>query len=163
LEEGASLRLTSQSSLQVHPATKGAAASIDTTCVVANGARLECHWDPVIPFPDSRLDERVTVQLAPGASLYWSDAVMSGRQARGERWTFAALARELRIVRGNALEYLERYRIEPGAHSPEAAWVAGEANYLGTAIISGAPAADLHVDALQVRLAGIENVRAAVD
>ena len=55
------------------------------------GAHLSCEWDPMIPFPDARLDQQIDIDLADEATLFWSDAVMSGREARGERWRFSRL------------------------------------------------------------------------
>ena len=110
---GAHVRLTSQSALQVHPSPDGATTHLHSSYDVADGAHLHCHWRPLIPFAGARLEQRIEVKIAGGGYLYWSDALMSGRHAHGERWTFASLAHEIAVSRDGSLEYLERYRVQP--------------------------------------------------
>ena len=95
---GARVRLTSQSAMQVHPSPDGATAHLQSSYHVDDGADLHCHWHPLIPFADARIEQRIDVNIAGGGYLYWSDALMSGRHARGERWKFASLAHETRSV-----------------------------------------------------------------
>jgi urease accessory protein len=132
VESGARVRLSSQSATQVHANAAGALASLASTYRVENGGRLECEWDPVIPFPEAQLDQRIQIELAAGATLLWSDALMAGREARGERWRFSRLSHELRLLRAGALEYMERYRIAPGDVIPNQRWTADDACYFGT-------------------------------
>jgi urease accessory protein UreH len=130
---------------------------------VEDEATLTCHWDPLIPFSGSALDQRITVRLAPTAVLYWSDAFMSGRQGKGERWEFSSLAHELRVSRGGVLEYLERYRIEPGGRSAARPWVAADAAYFGTALVSGPAAAPALAEQLHHELAAAPGVTGSAD
>ena len=192
VEPGAKVRLTSQSAMQVHssnargappPLDRAAAledalssrgpqalfddpqarATIRSRYFVAGGAALTCLWDPMIPFPASRLDQRYEIRLEDGGRLIWSDAVMAGREARGERWQFASLAHELAVWRGSVLAYLERFRIEPEARAVSHPWVASDACYFGTTLVGqdgvdAAVAERLHVD-----LSQSPGVRAAAD
>jgi urease accessory protein UreH len=137
VERGASVRLASQSSLQAHPSPDRAAATMRTTVEVEDAAALICEWDPLIPFPGASLSQRFDVRLEAGAALYWSDAFMAGREGRGERWLFDVLEHELAVRRSGTLAYLERYRLEPGAHSPAAPWVASDACCFGSVLASG--------------------------
>jgi urease accessory protein UreH len=141
VQSGAQVRLTSQSATQIHANETGAVATIVSTYRVEEGAHLQCAWDPMIPFPDARLDQRISIELAAGATLVWSDALMAGREARGERWRFSRLAHELRLVRAGSLAYLERYAIEPGGSAPANRWTVGDACYFGTVLVVGAAAA----------------------
>jgi urease accessory protein len=138
VESGARVRLSSQSATQVHANAAGALASLASTYRVENGGRLECEWDPVIPFPEAQLDQRIQIELAAGATLLWSDALMAGREARGERWRFSRLSHELRLLRAGALEYMERYCIAPGDVMPNQRWTADDACYFGTVLAVGA-------------------------
>jgi urease accessory protein len=113
VKRGARVRLTSQAATQVHPSLDGATAQLRSSYHVEAGAYLHCDWHPLIPFKEARIDQRIDVNIAGGGYLYWSDALMSGRQARDERWQFASLAHEIVVSRDGALEYLERYRICP--------------------------------------------------
>jgi urease accessory protein len=161
LEPGARVRLTSQSAMQVHPSPDGASATIQSAFEIAAGAQLSCEWDPLIPFAGSRLKQTIDLRLADGGALYWSDAFMSGRAGRGEQWAFEALDHELRLRRGGALSYLERYRLCPGARL-SAPWVAGDAAYFGTVLAAGVqPGADLEV--IHHEIARTAGLRAAVD
>ena len=81
VEAGARVRLTSQSAPQLHASADGAAAIVRSKYHVAGEAHLACQWDPLIPFPVSRLDQRIDVTLESGSILYWSDAMMSGRKS----------------------------------------------------------------------------------
>jgi len=160
---GARVRLTSQSALQVHPSLDGATAHIQSSYHVDDGAHLHCHWHPLIPFADARIDQQIDLNIAGGGSLYWSDALMSGRHARGERWTFASLAHEIAVSRDGSLEYLERYRIQPDDLVVSRPWAAGDASYLGTTLMTGRPIAPGVVERLHLELGHLAGVRAAAD
>lgn len=164
VEEGASVRLTSQSAPQLHPSASGATARVRSSYRVAAGARLSCHWDASIPFAGACLDQRIEVDVAGGAELYWSDAMMGGRDARGERWRFSSIAHELRICRAGALAYLERFRIAPADRSLSHPWIAGEATFFGTALAAGAvQTLPGEAERVHTMLNAIEGVRGAAD
>ena len=133
VESGARVRLTSQSSLQVHPSRDGQVASIESCYRVEAGAHLQCEWDPAIPFPLARLRQRIRIEMDQDATLFWSDALMAGRYARGERWQFALMDHEICLRRADRLAYMERYRLEPEAHL-DSPWCAGTASYFGSVL-----------------------------
>src|SRR5207237_3177621 len=66
-----------------------------------------------------------------------SDALMAGREARGERWRFAQLSHELRVCRAAALVYMERYTITPPQSLPTRRWTADDSSYFGTTLAVG--------------------------
>jgi urease accessory protein UreH len=160
---GAQVVLTSQSALQVHPSPAPAPARIVHEYDVDAGGELYAHWDPVIPFADARLRQCFTLRIAGDSRLYWSDALMSGRSARGEAWRFDALAHELRLQIASRLAYLERYTLAPGCRSVAGRWVAADAHYLATALMHDASLADGQAEMLHRRLDQIPAVRVAVD
>ena len=160
---GARVRLTSQSALQVHPSPDGATAHLQSSYHVDDGAHLHCHWHPLIPFADARIDQRIDVNIAGSGFLYWSDALMSGRHARGERWQFASLAHEIAVSRDGSLEYLERYRIQPNELAVSRPWAAGDASYLGTTLMTGRPIEPQVAERLHVELGRLPGVRAAAE
>ena len=163
VERGARVHLVSQSALQVHPSPDGAMATLRSTFQVDEAAHLGCEWDPLIPFAASRLKQRIALRAATGAVLWWSDAFMIGRQARGERWRFDVLDHELELSRGGCLDYLERFELCPRrAGSPSAPWVASAAAYFGTIISSGRMVAD-RLETLADELARLPGLRAGVD
>jgi urease accessory protein len=160
---GARVRLTSQSAMQVHPSLEGATAHLLSSYRVEDGAHLHCDWHPLIPFAAARIDQRIDVNIAGGGCLYWSDALMSGRQARGERWKFASLAHEIAVYRDGCLEYLERYRIQPAEVDVSRRWAAGDASYLGTTLMSGRRIEAGAAERLHIGLGRLAGVRAAAD
>jgi len=160
---GARVRLTSQSAMQVHPSSDGGTTLLESSYHVEDGARLHCEWPPLIPFAEARIDQRFHLNFEGDASLYWSDALMSGRQARGERWQFTSLAHELSASRDGSLEYLERYRIQPSVLAVSRPWAASDASYLGTTLITGRPIEPDAPERLHLELGRIAGVRAAAD
>ena len=159
---GASVRITSQSSQQVHPAVSGESARVRTACVVAPGGRLDCRWHPLIPFAGSDLDQAVEIRLADGAQLAWSDAFTAGRTARGERWAFRALASELKVWREDTLEYLERWQIVPAVADPARAFVGSDGVLFGTVLQCGVPGPERVFDGLHRALAALPGISAGV-
>jgi urease accessory protein UreH len=137
---GARVVLTSQAALQIHPGVSSLLQSCDSAIlqsryIVASDAELHCHWDPVIPFAGARLDQRIELQIASDSRLYWSDAMMAGRVTRGETWQFDSLAHQLALRVDGALQYLERYALEPSARRDDRPWITGGATYFGTTLV----------------------------
>lgn len=160
---GARVHLMSQSALQVHPSPGGALATLRSTFHVDEDASLGCEWDPIIPFAASRLLQRIDLRCEARATLWWSDALMIGRQARGERWRFETLDHELKLSRGGGLAYLERYQLRPRhAGRLSAPWGASAAAYFGTVISSGRPVAR-RLETLADELGRLPGLRAGVD
>jgi urease accessory protein len=162
---GARIVLTSQSAMQIHPQASG---EVDTAVVrheyvVEDDGELHCQWDPVIPFADAHLDERFTIDVAAQGRLYWSDAMMSGRARRGESWRFKTLAHELILRVGGSLEYLERYRITPSTRDVTGLWRAGDADYFATTLVRHPRASAEAAEAMHRELAGVCDVRGAID
>jgi urease accessory protein len=160
---GARVRLTSQSALQVHSSLDDATAHLQSSYYVGDGAHLHCHWDPLIPFADARIEQRIDVNIGGAGYLYWSEALMSGRHARGERWKFASLAHEIGVSRDGSREYLERYRIEPNELAASRPWAAGDASYLGTTLMTGRAIEPGVAERLHCELGRLAGVRAAAD
>ena len=147
---GASVVLTSQSALQVHPAIQrsGLPASVHHEYIVDEDGELHGEWDPVIPFAAARLDQRFDVRIAESSRLYWSDAVMAGRVSRGEAWQFESLAHELSLRVGGSLAYLERYVLTPRDRVMVHPWIAGHGRYLATMLAHHERATEETADAL---------------
>ena len=60
---GAQVVLASQSALQAHPASADGPARIVHEYDVDEEAELYAHWDPIIPFDASRLEQRFELRL----------------------------------------------------------------------------------------------------
>ena len=162
VERGARVLRASQAALQVHPAAKAQAATIASDYEVEDDGELDCLWDPVIPFANARLTQRIALQIASGSRVFWSDALMSGRTGRGERWRFHELGHELRLTVDGSLAYLERYRLTSPSPSVTRPWMAASAHYLGTTIVHEHATA-ARAEEIQRQLDAIGEIRAGVD
>ena len=151
VQAGARAAIRSQSALQAH-AGNGPAARTSARYQVDEEGELRCHWDPLIPFPASRLTQRIDVSLARGSRFSWSDAMMSGRCGRGESWAMASLDHELRCSVAASLRYLERYRLAPAERGVAVPWIVDGASYLGTILAYDPDAPAGAAGALQDRL-----------
>ena len=162
VEAGASVELTSQSALQVHPSTSSVPARISNRYDVAEGASLRCTWDPLIPFANANIVQRLDLDVASGGRLFWSDGLMSGRHSRGERWQFASLDHELRVTRAGTVAFLERYRIVPGDGS-DSRWTVGDAGYVGTVLRMGHGDTSAVAERIHGALASLDCVSGSAD
>ena len=163
VESGARVRLTSQSATQVHANGTGALATLASTYRIERGGYLECEWEPLIPFPDARLEQRIVIDVANESAVFWSDALMAGREARGERWQFSRFSHQLRLLRAGRLHYLERYSIEPGDRIPTQRWLASDACYFGTVLATGRSANRELTERLHRELAAVSGSNASAD
>lgn len=134
---GADVRLTSQSALQLHGGIASDLAVVATSCHVQSGAALTCLLEPVIPFAGAALTQRIQLQVENGGCLIWSDAVMCGREGRGERWQFSLLDHELALTHGQRLAYLERFRLDAHALGLHGSWAGRDHSYFGTVLAVG--------------------------
>lgn len=160
---GARVALVSQAALQVHPSAAADPARLDSSFVVDAGGFLDCFLDPLIPFVGARLRQRIELRIADGGDLFWGDALMSGRAGRGEAWRFDTIDHELRLHVEGRLQYLERYRLSPESRDVRHPWIAGAADYCGTALVCSDVATPARAEAAQQELSGIVGVRAGVD
>ena len=159
---GAQVRLTSQSAQQVHPTREASAAQFTARFDIEDEGQLQCFWDPVIPFAGARLNQRFEIRVEGDGQLLWSDALMCGRHATGERWMFAFLGHEFTVMRGDTLEYLERYRVEPAVRDVARSWITAQAAYVGTTVVTGPAVAPDFPECLQADLEAINGIRVGV-
>ena len=145
------------------PEVQTGPASLVSRYEIEDAGTLDCFWDPVIPFAGARLKQRIELRIAQGGDLFWSDALMSGRVARGETWGFAALDHELHASVAGSLAYLERYHLVPRSRAVTHTWSEHQANYLGTAIVHSPVATAGRAEQAQLRLGAIDGLRAGVD
>jgi urease accessory protein len=160
---GARVVLASQAAMQVHPSIAAGDAVLRQTFAVEDAAELHCHWDPVIPFAGSRLDQRIALSLAGSSCLYWSDAMMAGRVSRGEAWQFDRLAHEVSVHVDGGCAYLERYAVIPAERGVQRRFIAGEATHLSTIVARHPAIAAETAEAAHHLLASDRRVTASAD
>jgi len=90
LGAGAHACLTTPSATKVYGTAADAAEHI-VRARLAPDACLEWVPDHTIPFPCAALRQRLTADVAEGATLLVVDAFAAGRVARGEAWQFSLL------------------------------------------------------------------------
>lgn len=133
VEPGARAEVTSQSATKIHPSgTTPARQSLQIE--VETGGELHYYVDPVIPFTDSRLWQKIQIKLGLGARfLYW-DGLMAGRVRRGESWRFIELRSETTVFANAELAYLDRFELRPLELSPTRRWMMDQHGYMATTI-----------------------------
>ncbi len=89
----------------------GGEAQVTTTLGVGAGAHLDWLPQETILFAGSRLDRRIEIDLAAGASLTAVEAILLGRDAMGETAMDAALEDRWRIRRDGRLIHAEATRL----------------------------------------------------
>jgi urease accessory protein UreH len=149
--------------VEVEPVATSTPATLIASYDIESGGALDCFWDPVIPFAGARLQQRIEVRVAEQGELFWSDALMSGRVARGEAWRFEGIDHELRASIDGSLTYLERYGLDPRSRALAHTWSAHRANYLGTTIVHGDGVTTARAEEAQQRLGAIDALQAGVD
>jgi len=86
-------------------------AVVETRLTAAAGARIDWLPQETILFEGGRLNRRIEVDLAPGASLLAVESVLLGREAMGEAARGALLKDNWRIRRDGKLIHAEATRL----------------------------------------------------
>ena len=146
VDEGASALFATQSSTKVY---RGA-ARMAFEARVADRGLLAVVPDPIVCFEGARYTQRITVALAPTASLVLLDALTAGRTARGERWAFARYESVLRVDRAERSLLLDPVCLD--AREARIAPRFGRFDAIATIVLLGPAVAD-HAAALLERLA----------
>jgi urease accessory protein len=107
---GARAVLTTQACERVYRSL-GEEARIETRLAAGPGARLEWLPQETILFEGSRLERRLEVDLAADAKFLAVEAILLGREARGETARNATLTDNWRIRRGGRLLHAEAMRL----------------------------------------------------
>lgn len=142
--------LTTQAGTKVYR-SRGAVAAQRLRARVGAGAALAVLPQPVSCYAGSRFQQEQRLELEPGASLLWLDALTAGRVARGERWGADDCRSRVELSSGGRLLLADALRLVPGEGPPVAERLAG-VDLLGTAVLLG-PALAPCAAALRAELA----------
>jgi urease accessory protein len=150
---GSTALLTTQAGTKVYRSggSGGAVAAQRLSARVGPDAVLAALPHPVSCFAGSRYEQDQRLELAPGASLLWLDALTAGRVARGERWASEDCRSRVEISAAGRPVLADALRLVPGEGRPVAERLAG-VELLATAVALG-PAFAPHAAALRARLA----------
>jgi len=109
--DGATLTLTTQACEKVYRSSQGD-AQVSATLELGAGARVNWLPQETILFDGGRLERRLDVDLANGATLLALEAVILGRRARGETVREGLFRDRWRIRRDGVLIHAEESRFE---------------------------------------------------
>jgi urease accessory protein len=114
LRENAKVQLTTTGATRIYRAREEAGPATQTTEIsLAANAFLEYLPDPIIPFARARYSQRTTIQLAPGAGLFWWEILAPGREAHGELFAYDSVEMKADLSAEGQLIAGERVRLEP--------------------------------------------------
>jgi urease accessory protein len=94
--------------------SNGPAAEMAVTLKVGTGAHLAWLPQETILFDRARLERRIDIDLAEGASLVLAEALVFGRAAMGEAMVEGLIADRWRLRRGGRLVFAETARLDGG-------------------------------------------------
>jgi urease accessory protein len=110
----AQVQLTTTGSTRIYRPRADAPPAVQRNHIrVAEESLLEYVPDAIIPFAGSRFVQKTTVELAPGAGLFWWEIVAPGREARGEIFGYESFEMTLDLIAVGQLVAVERIRLEP--------------------------------------------------
>ncbi|WP_322516295.1 urease accessory protein UreD [Rhodopseudomonas palustris] len=109
--EGARLTLTTAAAEKVYR-SHGPAAQLDIALQVASGGHLAWLPQETILFDQARVERRIDIDLAAGASLLLCESVIFGRAAMGETMQTGRFTDRWRLRVGGKLVYAETVRLD---------------------------------------------------
>lgn len=115
---GANVQLTTTGATRIYrPRRNASAATQRNEIIVAENGLLEYVPDPIIPFAGARFSQRTSIELTPGAGLFWWEILMPGREARGEIFEYESVEMKTELVAAGRCIAAERIRLEPQKHA----------------------------------------------
>jgi urease accessory protein len=109
--EGARLAVTTAAAEKVYRA-EGRAAQLHIALKAASGAHLAWLPQETILFDRARVERKIDIDLADGASLLLCEIVVFGRAAMGERMQAGEFIDRWRLSRGGRLVFAETMRLD---------------------------------------------------
>jgi urease accessory protein len=99
-------------------------SSVDTLLTLDEGAYLEWLPEPTILCRHARLHTTTRMEIAPSATLFYSEIFMAGRKHRGELWEFDLLSTHTTVTRPDGTPLCaERMVVQPAAERVRAVGV----------------------------------------
>lgn len=133
LRAGASAQVTTTGATRVYRPRAEAPVTVQTNTVrVAEDALLEYVPDPIIPFARVRFCQHTSIELSPGAGLFWWEILAPGREAHGELFAYDSveLTMELRALQRPIL--CDHARLQPKKYALESLARLGRHRYWAT-------------------------------
>ena len=151
LDERAEAVITTSAAEKIYRAD-GEPARIASKLAIGPGASLLWLPQEAILFDGSRLERRLAVEMAPGATLLLVESLVFGRLAMGETRIDASFKDSWRIVREGRLVFADETRIENAGLALDRPAVGAGARATAT-IVAAAPNIDARLPELRAALA----------
>lgn len=146
LAPGARVQITTTGATRIYRPRTAAAAHSAAHFDLGENSLLELLPDPLIPYAGSRFTQSTTVNLAPGATLFWWEMLTPGREASGEVFKFDQLRMQAEIRAGGIPIVIDRMDLDPRLRPLESPARLGQCRHLATLYVcrAGEPAATWH-------------------
>ncbi|MFC6905985.1 urease accessory protein UreD [Halalkalicoccus tibetensis] len=155
---GAKAHVTGQSATKVQSMDRNY-AGISVDLEVGEGAYLEHLPEPLILHEGTRCLQTADVTLHEGGTLLFTDVVVPGRLARGERFAYDRYRSRFHAEAPNGTPLLrDDIDLAPDDRSPESPGVLGEYAVVGSLYALGIDGPESLTDAIHDRLAGEAHV-----
>lgn len=133
LQAGTSAQVTSVGATRIHRYKSDGKAAKQTACFhVGEGALLEYLPDTLIPYADSRFEQRSEFRLAQGAGLIAWETFAAGRVASGESFSFDRFTTATIIYSPLRPLAIEKYSLQPALQNMRSAARFGPFEYSAT-------------------------------
>ena len=139
---GAQAQITTTGATRIYAPRPESADSLCSTRIrLGEDALLEYLPDPVIPFRDSRAEQRTRIDMEQGATLFWWEVLAPGRVGHGECFDYECLRVVAEVWADSVPILVDRMSLEPRRRSPRSPVRFGARNFLTTIVIAqvGAP------------------------
>lgn len=113
VEEGASVRLTTQSACKVHPTPSLDDGVVRQAFHVAREGWLEYFPESVIPFRNTRFHSTTDVYMERDGQALMGDILSPGRVGHGERFAYASVWTKFRVYWDGVLTAVDTLRMQP--------------------------------------------------
>ncbi|KYH23926.1 urease accessory protein UreD [Halalkalicoccus paucihalophilus] len=148
----AKARITAQSATKVQSMERNY-AQLGVELDIGEGAYLEYLPEPVILHEGTRCLQTADVTLHEGGTVLFSDVVVSGRLARGERFAYDRYRSQLRVDASNGTPLLQdSLDLAPDERSPQSPGVLGEFAVIGSLYALGIENTEVITDRIHDRI-----------
>lgn len=133
LGAGASAQVTTTGATRLYRPRAGAPVTVQTNTIrVAEGALLEYVPDPIIPFAHVSFCQRTTIELSPGAGLFWWEILAPGRAAHGELFAYDSVELTMDVIALKRPILTDHTRLQPKKYALESLARLGHYRYWAT-------------------------------
>ena len=133
LGAGASAQVTTTGATRIYRPHAEAPITVQSNTIhVAEDALLEYVPDPIIPFARARFCQRTTIELSPGAGLFWWEILAPGREAHGELFAYDSVELSMELLALKRPILCDHARLQPKKHLLESRARLGHYRYWAT-------------------------------